>query len=88
MKPSDIAQWMQSRLEKEGCLYQDDVVDMLVKSDFEEHLRENVDGNQVLTRQVLDQFKKLNADTVVWVQPDKYWRFRVKEDEPSRTARG
>ncbi|HIF9238102.1 TPA: DUF6953 family protein [Photobacterium damselae] len=88
MKTSEVALWMQDRLDKEKCLYQDDVVDMLVKSKHEEHLRENVDGNQVLARAVLNQFKKLNEDTVVWVGPDKYWRFRVKEDESSRTARG
>ncbi|HDY7704211.1 TPA: hypothetical protein RQK29_004486 [Vibrio vulnificus] len=88
MKPSDVALWMQERLDKESCLYQDDVVDMLVKAKQEELLRENADGNQVLGIAVLNQFKKLNEETVVWVGPDKYWRFRVKEDEPSRTARG
>jgi hypothetical protein len=88
MKTTNVAQWMQASLEKEGCLYQDDVVDMLVKAKHEEHLRENTDGNQVLARTVLNQFKKLNDTTVVWVGPGKYWRFRVKEDEPSRTARG
>ncbi|EKO3926145.1 hypothetical protein GCS56_003494 [Vibrio metschnikovii] len=88
MQPKEVARWMQTQLEKDECLYQDDVVDMLVKTKREEHLRENADGNQVLTTQVLNQFKKLNSDTVVWVGPEKYWRFRVKEDEPSRTARG
>ncbi|WP_050940393.1 DUF6953 family protein [Vibrio harveyi] len=88
MEPSDVAGWMQSQLEKDECLYQDDVVDMLVKSRQEDHLRENADGNQVLTRSVLNQFKKLNEHTVVWVSSGKYWRFRVKEDEPSRNARG
>ncbi|MEN0678663.1 DUF6953 family protein [Plesiomonas shigelloides] len=88
MKPADVATWMQSQLDKDSCLYQDDVVDMLVRTKHEEHLRENADGNQVLTTQVLTQFKKLNENTVVWVSSDKYWRFRVSEDEPSRTARG
>ncbi|CAK1830910.1 RNA helicase [Vibrio crassostreae] len=88
MLPTNVADWMQSQLEKDGCLYQDDVVDMLIKSRLEKHLRENADGNQVLTRPVLNQFKKLNEHTVVWVGSGKYWRFRVKEDEPSRTARG
>jgi len=88
MKAADVAQWMQAILEKEYCLYQDDVVDMLVKAKYEEHLRENSDGNQVLAKTVLNQFKKLNETTVVWVGSGKYWRLRVKEDEPSRTARG
>lgn len=88
MLAADVANWMQNKLESENCIYQDDVVDMLVKAGYEDNLRENTDGNQVLTRTVLNQFKKLNEKTVVWVGPGKYWRFRVEEDEPSRTARG
>ena len=88
MQATDVANWMQSKLDKKSCVYQDDVVDMLVKAGFEDHLRENADGNHVLMRTVLHQFKKLNEQTVVWVGPGKYWRFRVKEDESSRTARG
>lgn len=88
MQANEVAHWMQSIVEKEDCLYQDDVVDMLIRSKHEEHLQENSDGNQVLTRKILSEFKKLNAKTVVWVSAGKYWRLRVKEDEASRTARG
>ncbi|MCW4438742.1 DUF6953 family protein [Vibrio splendidus] len=88
MQAIQVAHWMQLKLEQDTCIYQDDVVDMLVKNNFEEHLRENSDGNQVLARPVLNEFKKLNEKTVVWVSSGKYWRFRVKEDEESRKARG
>lgn len=83
-----IAAWMQSELERSGCLYQDDVVDFLVKSDGDSYLRENADGNLVLDRKLLSEFRKLNESDVVWVKPDKYWRFRVPEDETGRDARG
>ncbi|MDE9427452.1 ATP-dependent RNA helicase HrpA [Xenorhabdus bovienii] len=79
---------MQHQLEKEECLYQEDVVDYLVKINKEQFLKENTDGNLVLTTPVLNAFKKLNTDTVVWVKPDRYWRFRVPEDEDGREARG
>ena len=79
---------MLSNLEKESCLYQDDVVDYLVKSKFDDLLRENADGNLVLQRSVLNSFRKLTETNVVWVKPDRYWRFRVKEDEDGREARG
>lgn len=79
---------MCSELEKHGCIYQDDVVDYLVKSKAETLLRENSDGNLVVGREVLDAFKKATEETVVWVKPDRYWRFRVAEDEPGREARG
>jgi len=80
--------WMKVQLEKDGCLYQDDVVDYLVKLGADSLLRENSDGNLVLGRNLLNAFSKLTPDNVVWVKPDKYWRFRVLEDEPGRNARG
>lgn len=88
MKPDDAAAWMLSLIEKEDCLYQDDVVDYLVKQDAENLLRENADGNLVVGAAVLKAFRVLTETSVVWVRPDRYWRFRVTEDEPGREARG
>lgn len=82
------ATWMLAQLERDGCIYQDDVVDYLVKANADALLRENSDGNLVVGRALLDAFKKLTETTVVWVKPDFYWRWRVKEDEPGREARG
>jgi len=88
MDTATVSSWMEAQLEKDGCLYQDDVVDCLVKSGADSLLRENSDGNLVLGRNLLNAFAKLTPDNVVWVKPDKYWRFRVLEDEPGRNARG
>lgn len=88
MDAKTIAEWMLSEIKKHGCIYQDDVVDRLVKSNTEGFLRENSDGNLVVGREVLNAFLKLTETTVVWVKPDRYWRFRVAEDEPGREARG
>lgn len=82
------AQWMQAQIEQFGCLYQDDVVDHLVKARQESLLRENADGNLVVGTALLSAFRKLNAETVVWVKSDFYWRTRVAEDERGREARG
>lgn len=79
---------MQSKLDEEGCLYQDDVVDYLVKAGANSLVRESSDGNLVLDRPLLNEFRKLNEDQAVWVKPDRYWRFRVPEDEPGRDAQG
>jgi len=84
----DTTRWMLSMLERDGCIYQDDVVDFLVKNAADNLLRENADGNLVLERVVLSSFKKLTETNVVWVKPDRYWRYRVAEDEPRREARG
>lgn len=88
MDAKEAAAWMLSRLAAEGCLYQDDVVDYLVTAKAEGLLRENADGNLVVGTSVLNAFKNLTPDNVVWVRPDFYWRFRVPEDEEGREARG
>lgn len=79
---------MISKLEADGCLYQDDVVDYLVRTHNEDLLKENTDGNLVLDRVLLKRFKDLTSDNVVWVQSDFYWRYRVLEDDTGRKARG
>lgn len=79
---------MLEQISKDGCLYQDDVVDVIVKSGAEDLLRENADGNLAIHAKVLTAFRNLTPDNVVWVKPDLYWRFRVPEDEPGREARG
>lgn len=88
MNADAVARWMLAQLEREACIYQDDVVDYLVKAQREDLLNENSDGNQVVGKDVLTAFRKLTETTVVWVKPDRYWRFRVSEDEPGRDARG
>ncbi len=88
MDAKSIAYWMLDEIERHTCIYQDDVVDRLVKAKAENFLRENSDGNLVIGREVLDAFKKLTETSVVWVKPDRYWRFRVNEDEAGREARG
>lgn len=88
MDADSIANWMLDQINRETCIYQDDVVDQLVKAGREDLLIENADGNQVLGRVVLTAFRKMTSDTVVWVKSDRYWRFRVAEDEPGRDARG
>lgn len=79
---------MISKLEEDSCLYQDDVVDYLVKNNFETYLTENSEGNLVLNRNLLEEFKKRTENNVVWVRNELYWRWRVPEDEPGRIARG
>jgi hypothetical protein len=88
MDLSAVAQWMLQQIIQDDCIYQDDVVDYLVKAKQEHLLTENTDGNQVIGKAVLLAFRKLTEANVVWVKPDRYWRFRVAEDEPGRDARG
>jgi len=88
MSVEAVLDWMIGQLAKDGCLYQDDVVDYLVKSNREDLLRENAEGGLVVGKKLLDAFRTVTEANVVWVKPDFYWRFRVAEDEPGREARG
>lgn len=88
MDAEAVARWMVTQIERDACIYQDDVVDYLVKAKREDLLTENADGNLVVGKEVLASFRKETETTVVWVKPDRYWRFRVPEDEPGRDARG
>lgn len=84
----DVSSWMMSVLLSDGCLYQQDVVDYLVKKHNEQHLKENTDGNQALSTKLINKFRVDSGDNVVWVKPDKYWRYRVSEDDEGREASG
>lgn len=88
MDAAAVARWMLGQVERNACVYQDDVVDYLIKGKREDLLSENANGNHVVGKHVLTAFRKLTESTVVWVKPDRYWRFRVSEDEPGRDARG
>lgn len=79
---------MQESLKKDGCLYQDDVVDYLVKGSWVDFLKENADGNLALTPALTNAFKEQTIESVVWVKPFRYWRYRVPEDGSGREARG
>ena len=87
MLAATAAHWMLAMLERDGCVYQDDAVDMLTKANAEDLLWENPDGNLVLGSPVLNEFKKISTEAV-WIKPDRYWRWRVEEDEPGREQRG
>lgn len=79
---------MVTKLSVDGCLYQDDVVDYLVKNNYYDFLKENADGNLSIAIKLLTAFKKPTLDNVVWVKPDRYWRYRIEDDEPQREQRG
>lgn len=79
---------MMGQLQVDMCLYQQDVVDYLVKIGNEQHLKDNADGNQALSTKVINKFRIDSGEDVVWVKSDMYWRYRVAEDEDGREARG
>jgi hypothetical protein len=56
---------MMRELKHEGYLYQQDVVDYLVRNDNEQHLKENADGNQALSTKLISKFRVDSCEDVV-----------------------
>ena len=80
----DVAEWMLSKLDKQPLLYQEVVVYEIERRFGAEFTYINNNGNIAITRGVLDAFRRLTGDDVVWVLSDRYWRRRQPGDEPGR----
>lgn len=79
----DVAAFMLEHLEREHLLYQDKIV-LLAREEFgDEFICVNENGNYAFKANVLNTFKKLTGDKVVWCRVSKYWRFRMSTDDPN-----
>jgi len=75
---------MYKKLKRNGILYQEEAVYGIMENFGEEYTYLNENGNPVIDRKVLKKFRKLTDKTIVWIQSEKYWRFREEGDENSR----
>ena len=87
--PKQIAEWMLAQLEEEGELPQKSTALLIQELFGEEFVCLDAYGDLGIARRVLYQFRKLTADTAVWVvAPDDwttgYWRKRVAMDRAGR----
>ena len=80
----DVAAWMLKELRRENILHQEEAVDEIEERFGEEFTYENANGNPTICKPVLDAFRKLTGDEVVWSRSDRYWRPREKGDLPDR----
>jgi hypothetical protein len=80
----DVAEWMVRRLEEVGFLYQEDI-SWEIRTEFgEEFTYVNDNGNIAISRSVLDKFRRLTGDSVVWERGERMWRKRRSFDCPGR----
>jgi Family of unknown function (DUF6953) len=80
----DVAKWMAERVKEHGELHQADVVYEIEERFGSQFVYENENGNQAISRDVLQAFKELTEHDVVWCRGDRYWREREAGDEPGR----
>lgn len=80
----DVALWLLGRLKAEHVLYQQDAA-IATQAEFgEEFTHENRHGNLAINQTVLQVFRKLSANSVVWIRNEKFWRLRDDCDGSSR----
>ena len=82
--PEAIAQWMLTRLEASGPLYQADAAGQIEREFGEEFTYLNDNGNPAIDKRVLRAFRKISGDAIVWDRWDFCWRKREAGDAPGR----
>lgn len=80
MRSHDVAKWMVEELKREKFLYQETVVYDITSKFGNEFTYINDNGNLVIDRRVLREFRKLTEDWVVWEKSERLWRLRAAYD--------
>lgn len=90
--PKQVAQWMLAQLEECDSLLQVDAVAGIEEMFGPEFVHLSNIGETSIDRRVLNHFRKLTGEDVVWVTqhggdywPGAYWRKRGPGDTPGRT---
>ena len=79
-----VAIWMQSELERQHELSQEDAVENIMRRFGRQFTYVNDNGNDAIAKDVLKAFKALTVNSVVWDRSERCWRKRTRQDEPGR----
>lgn len=79
-----IAAWMHEMFRKTGGLTQRQAIWGIRELFGEAYLQRNAYGGWVIPRAVLDAFRKLDPEGVVWSTRARAWRSRLADDPPGR----
>jgi hypothetical protein len=83
--PETIAEWMHERLQQQPRLHQRRTAHEIAKTFGDEFTYVNKNRNLAIDRRVLDAFRRIGGDEVVWSRRGYYWRKREPGDAPSRS---
>jgi hypothetical protein len=90
--PKEVAQWMAAQLEEGDSLLQVDAVAAIEMLFGPDYVYVSDIGEKSIDKRVLNQFRKLTADDVVWVTrhgggywSGAHWRKRGTGDSSGRT---
>lgn len=82
----DVASWMLGQLRQHGVLLQYAAALKIQKEFSPEWVYRNKNHNWAIRREVLDEFKALTAQDVVWSNGRKLWRMRSDYDRADRRS--
>jgi len=80
--PVEIAEWMMEEFNKRGRLVQTYAVWQIKKRFGEEHIYKNKNHNWAINQPILEAFRTLTPDNVVWSRSRQLWRTRRDSDPP------
>ena len=84
MTPEDVAKWMLSEINNHDVLYQYDAASQIEDKFGDEFTPLNDNGNPSIRGDVLQAFRNLSGDDVVWERGERLWRKRASFDEQRR----
>jgi len=79
----DVAAWMCKQVMVRP-LYQDDAAWKIRRRFGKKFVYDNDYGNPAIDKALLEKFRELTGDDVVWSRSEKLWRKRTKSDAPGR----
>lgn len=82
---TQIAQWMLDEYNRHGArLDQSHAAHNIQRLFGREHLYQNQNGNWAIKKPILDAFRKLTPEGVVWSRSSQEWRKRQSYDPPGK----
>jgi hypothetical protein len=80
----DVGRWMLEEVNKGPYLQQYSAAHDISKMFGEQFTHTNSLGGLAINTNVLEAFRKLAPESVVWERADKIWRRRKPSDKPGR----
>ena len=65
-------------------VYQDDIASDIERVFGEEFVSSNPNGHWSIRHDILQEFRRMSEDSVVWLEHDAAWRKREPGDKPGR----
>jgi len=85
--PTEVAEWILAQLPDQSFLFQDRVARNIRQQFGEDFTYRNKNGNFGIRKDVLDEFRKLTPNDVVWSRSQQAWRRRRPTDPVGRMIR-